>query len=99
VLFRVFGYAVGFFGVATGKPSSCGIRYSFRVSGSWKYGPDGLGVPALPLAFSSALRFSFPELQPVTIRFQPSPLVEFHVPPESFPAQPSRLTAVSPPLS
>jgi len=34
VLFRVFGYAVGLFGVTTGKSSSCGIRYPFRVSRS-----------------------------------------------------------------
>jgi hypothetical protein len=58
-----------------------------------------LGVPALPSAFSSALRFSLNKRQPVTVRFQSSPLFEFHVPPESFPTHPSRLAETSPLLS
>jgi hypothetical protein len=99
VLFRVFGCAAGPIGVAAAKPSSYGIRPSSRVPGSLKYRPDGLGVPALSSAISSALRFSLNELQPVTVRFQSNPLFEFHVPPESFSTHPSRLASASPLLS
>jgi hypothetical protein len=46
-----------------------GIGCSFRVSRPLKYGPYGLGHPALPLAFSSAVRFSLTGVRLGTVQF------------------------------
>ena len=46
-----------------------GIGCSFRVPDPMKYRPYGLSDPAMPLAFSSALRFSFTRFRPGTVQY------------------------------
>jgi hypothetical protein len=56
--------------------------------------PYGLGDPTMPLAVSSALWFSFRGVNRLPFNSRPKPLCEFRLPPESYPTDPSRPTAV-----
>jgi hypothetical protein len=53
----------------------------------------------LPLAFSSALRFSLTGFDRSLFSIRSKPLFEFRVPPEFYPASPSRSAAADQPLS
>jgi hypothetical protein len=55
-------------GVTAKRSSSCGIGCPFRVSNPRKYRPHWLGVPALPLALASTVRFFLHGSQWLTIK-------------------------------
>ena len=79
--------------------SSWGIGCSSRVFGPLKYRPYGLDVPTLPLAVPSAVWFSFNGLGWSQLSDQSNPLVEFGLPLECHPANPSRPVATGQLLS
>jgi hypothetical protein len=80
-------------------PSSWEIGCSFRVSRPLQYRPYRLGAPTLPLAVSSALWSSSNGLRWSQLSDQSSPLREFHLSLESYPAKPSRSAAANQLLS
>jgi hypothetical protein len=59
----------------------------------------GLSNPAVPLAFSPAVRFSVRRAAPATVKRLTRPLFEFRVPPEFSTASPSRPAAADQRLS
>jgi hypothetical protein len=67
-----------------------GVSCSFRGRFPSKYRPYGLGGPAMPLAISSASRFSFSGRSRTQLSARYWPLIEFRPPAEFSPADPSR---------
>lgn len=72
------------------RPSSYGVRCSFRVSHLSQYRRYGFGDPDLPSAVSSALRSFRDGLPRSLFSVRVRPLFEFRAPLESHPASPSR---------
>jgi hypothetical protein len=76
-----------------------GIGCSFRVPGPSKYRSYGLSAPTLPLAVSPALWFFSDGCRWSLFSVQSSPLFEFRLPLEYYPAKPSRPAAAGQLLS
>jgi hypothetical protein len=86
-------------GVATGGTSSYGIGCSSRVPHRPDYRPYWLGDPTMPLAFPRLCGLCQTDFADHRLSNQSSPLFEFRLPLESYPAKPSQSAAADQLLS
>jgi hypothetical protein len=91
-------FACSILGVTT-SDRPLGIGCSFKVPGPLKYRPYWLSGPTLPLAVSSAVWFSSHGFRWSLFSVQSSPLFEFRLPLEYYPAKPSQPAAADQLLS